>query len=68
MEIFFISSNLVLPLFQGLSWDLGVICDKNEVDNQDEWLNLGGGGVEWDLVVLCSANMEDPDILHLGVS
>ena len=45
-----------------------MICDKNEVDNQDEWLNLGGGGVEWDLMVLCSANKEDPDILNLGVS
>ena len=54
---------------QGLSWTLDVICDKNEVDNQDEWLNLGGGGgLEWDLMVLCSANKEDPDILNLGVS
>ena len=53
---------------QGLSWDLDVICDKNEVDNQDEWLNLGGDGGEWDLMVLCSANNEDPDILHFEVS
>merc|ERR1711997_1144734 len=52
-------------MLQGLSWDLDVICEKNEVDDQDEWLNLGGGGVEWDLTVLCSANKEDPDILYL---
>ena len=47
---------------------MDVICDKNDVHNQDEWLKLGGGGVEWDLMVLCSANNEDPDSLDLGVS
>ena len=62
-------SFLIKFYHQGLSWTLDVICDKNEVDNQDEWLNLGGGGgLEWDLMVLCSANKEDPDILNLGVS
>ena len=53
---------------KGLGWDFNVLCEKNEVDNQDEWLNLGGSGVEWDLMVLCSANKEDPDILNFEVS
>ena len=26
---------------KGLGWDFNVLCEKNEVDNQDEWLRLG---------------------------
>ena len=25
---------------QGGDWDLDIICDKNEVDNLDEWLSF----------------------------
>ena len=38
MELIISPNNVYL---KGLGWDFNVLCEKNEVDNQDEWLQLG---------------------------
>ena len=40
------------PNYQGGDWNLDIICDKNEVDNLDEWLSFDVRIDNWDIRTL----------------